>query len=141
MVALILAGLVAAQVAAFAFGVFFYFLPPGDTGEETDWSTQPLEIVADGEEPACVLNVEAVAPGRHEVYVIAVETSARVLIKDPAGVVVLRASDVADSGGAGTVPSVRLQEMGTYRVECHNEGSATTTAQLRVTSADEAAEQ
>jgi hypothetical protein len=128
-------------IAGVAFVVFSYMLPLGDTGEETDWSTQPLEIVADGEEQVCVLNVGAVAPGRHEVYVIAVETSARVLIKDPAGVVVLRASAEADSDGGGAVPSVRLQEMGTYRVECHNEGSATTTAQLRVVSADEAAQQ
>ena len=51
----------------------------------------------------------------------------------------LLASDEADSK-AEAAPSVRLREMGTYRVECHNKGRATTTAQLTVTSADEAAE-
>ena len=66
MVGLLLAALAASQIAAIAFAAFSYMLPLGDTGEETDWSTQPLEIVADGEKPACVLNVSAVAPGRHE---------------------------------------------------------------------------
>lgn len=139
MVTLVLAALAASQFASIAFAAFSYMLPLGDTGEETDLSTQPLEIVADGEKPACVLNVSVVAPGRHETDVIAVETPARVLIKDPAGNVVLRTSDEADSK-AGVVPSVRLRELGTYRVECHNKGRATTTAQLRVASADEVPE-
>ena len=139
MVALVLAAFVASQIAGIAFGAFSYMMPLGDPGEDTDWSTQPLEIVADAEKRACVLNVSAVAPGRHETLVIAVGTPARVLIKDPAGEVVLQASDEADSK-AEAAPSVRLREMGTYRVECHNNGRATTTAQLTVTSADEAAE-
>ena len=139
MVALVLAALVASQIAGVAFGVFSYMMPLGDPDEDTDWSTQPLEIVADGEKRACVLNVSAVAPGRHETHVIAVGTPARVLIKDPAGEVLLQASDEDDSK-AEAAPLVRLGEMGTYRVECHNKGRATTTAWLRVVSADEAAD-
>jgi hypothetical protein len=139
MVALVLAALVASQIAGVAFGVFSYMLPLGDPDADTDWSTQPLEIVADGEKRACVLNVSAVAPGRHETHVIAVGTRARVLIKDPAGEMLLQAFDEDDSK-AEAAPSVRLREMGTYRVECHNKGRATTTAWLRVVSADEAAD-
>ena len=139
MVALVLAAFVASQIAGIAFGVFSYMMPLGDQGGDTDWSTQPLEIVADGEKRACVLNVSAVAPGRHETHVIAVGAPARVLIKDPTGEVLLQASDGADSK-AEAAPLLRLREMGTYRVECHNKGRATTTAWLRVVSADEAAD-
>ena len=139
MVALVLAAFVASQIAGIAFSAFSDMMPLRDSGEDTDWSTQPLEIVADSEKRACVLNVSAVTPGQHETHVIAVGTPAQVLIKDPTGEVVLQASDEADSK-TEAAPSVQLREMGTYRVECHNKGRATTTAQLTVTSADKAAD-
>ena len=137
-VLLLVAALGAATVASLAFTIFGYMVGEDDFGDDVDWSTQPLEVVAVGTE-ACVLNVDAVAPGRHDVAAFAEGARAQVVIKDPSGEVIFRT--VAETAEEPVrQPFVRLRELGAYRVECRS-GGAVSSATLQVTTADELAGQ
>jgi hypothetical protein len=105
-----------------------------------DPEVQPLEIVvgtSDSEFGPCVLNVDEVAAGTHEVVPVATAGSATVRILDPSGATLFeRALEVHPAEGGGLeVPaedggSVRLGE-GTHRVECIA-SDGTHTAELSV---------
>lgn len=130
-VGIALAGLAAAAFAGLAFAAFSYFAVP-ESSEPGDWSTQPLEVIAD--DGVCLLNVESVAPGKHEVYVIAVSAPAEVLVRDDTGRVVLRHSAQPDTK-TGMAPAVELR-LGVYEVECRSAGSSSSVS-LRVVDAAE----
>lgn len=126
----VLGGLAAAQVAIIAFAIFMYM--PGLAGaEEVDWSTQPLEVVVGGPAGACALSLDAVAPGSHEVVVIAEGSTSRVVIRDPSGRVVFRDEEAADGSVGPDIPNVRLG-LGSHRVTCTSDEGTRGTAQLRV---------
>ena len=127
---LVVAGLGAATVASVAMGGFLYFLTPE---EEPDWSTQPIEVVVTESERTCGFNVEAVAPGRHDIVVIPNDADSVVVIRDPSGRTVLR--QAAEVGAVGVSNTVRLR-VGTYDVRCRTEG-ATMAAKLPVVPAAE----
>jgi hypothetical protein len=130
----VLGGLAAAMTASIAFGAFTYFLPM--QAEEVDWSTQPLEVVVGGPAGACVLSLDAVAPGVHEVVVIAQGSTARVVIRDPSGRVVFRDEEAADGSAGSDLPGVRMG-IGSHRVTCSSDEGTRGTAQLRVVPAGE----
>lgn len=130
-----LGGLAAAQVAVIAFAIFMY-MPGLEGAEEVDWSTQPLEVIVDGPAGACALSLDAVAPGLHEVVVIAEGSTSRVVIRDPSGRVVFRDEEDADGAAGPDIPSVRLG-LGNHRVTCSSDEGTRGTAQLRVVPAGE----
>jgi hypothetical protein len=130
----VLGGLAAATVASIAFAAFTYFLPM--QAEEVDWSTQPLEVVVGGPAGACSLSLDAVAPGVHEVVVIAEASTSRVVIRDPSGRVLFRAEEEADGAAGPNIPSARLG-LGNHRVTCSSDEGIRGTAQLRVVPAGE----
>jgi hypothetical protein len=125
--ALLAAGVLAAMVATVALAGFLYFLEPE---EETDLSTQPIEVIVTEADRTCAFNVDAVAPGRHDVVVIPNDADSLVVIRDPSGKVVLRQAEEADGSSESHTVQLRL---GTYDVECRTD-SATMTAQLPVLS-------
>lgn len=135
-VLVLLGALVAAQFAGLVFAAFSYVLGVVAEEEEIDWSRQSLEIVADPEQ-GCVLNVEAVAPGRHEVVAFAQGQPATVLIRDPSREVLFRTSVQAGTEVA-EVQSVRLRELGTHEVECRS-GDDVARVDLEVRPAEELA--
>lgn len=95
-----------------------------------------------------MLNVDAVAPGQHDVLVVAVDSPSRVRIEDPAGTEIFRAErrpaeEAAPRPASRRSPessafagSVSL-EVGTYRVVCDIEDGTTATVPLRVRPASE----
>ena len=132
---LLIGGLGAAMVASLALAAFTYVIGSMvGADEEVDPSTQPLEIVVDAAEKACFLNVEAVAPGRHEVVVVANDAASAVVIRDPSGKVVLRQAE----SGQDDVAEARLLRLrlGTYEVECRT-SSETLGTRFRVVPASE----
>jgi hypothetical protein len=90
-----------------------------------DPENQPLEIIAGNPDPTygpCVLNVDEVGAGTHEVMPLTLAGEARVRILDPSGAVVFkRRIEEHSTEGGGSVENVagtvRL-ESGDYRVEC-----------------------
>jgi hypothetical protein len=131
----VLAGLAAAQVAAIAFALFMY-MPGLEGAEEVDRSTQPLEVVVDGPAGVCALSIDAVAPGVHDVVVIAQGSTSRVVIRDPSGRVVFRDEEAADGSAGPDIPGVRLG-LGSHHVTCSSDAGTRGTAQLRVVPAGE----
>ena len=129
---LLVAGVVAASFASLAMAGFFYVL---SSEEERDWSTQPLEVVVEEAKRTCMLNVDRVAPGRHDVLVIAVDADSRVLIRDRSDRVVFRQAVEAGDTLVEEVRAVALR-LGTYDVECRT-GSATMNVELPVVPARE----
>ena len=128
---LFLGGLLAANIASVAMAAFLYVLTPA---EEIDASTQPIEVIVTEADRTCGFNVEAVAPGRHDVHVIANDADSEVVIREPSGEVVLReTSDAASS--VSEARTVRLRP-GTYDVTCRT-SSVTMTAELPVVPAGE----
>ena len=126
-VVLLVAGFGAANVAMLAMAGFLYFLEPE---EEPDPSTQGIEVIVTEADRTCTLNVDAVAPGRHDVVVIPNDADSEVVIRDPSGKVVLRQVEEADGSVDSSVVRLRL---GTYDVECRTD-SATMTTELPVLS-------
>lgn len=123
-------GLAAAIVASITFGIFLY-MSGLEGAEEVDWSTQPLEVVVGGPAGACSLSLDAVAPGVHEVVVIAEASTSRVVIRDSSGRVLFRDEEEADGTAGPEIPSVRLG-LGSHRVTCSSDEGIRGTAQLRV---------
>ncbi len=92
-----------------------------------DPEVQPLEVIAGNPDPAygpCLLNVDEVGAGTHEVAPLSLQGKATVRILDPSGSVIFeRAIEEAASEGGGhevlgeDQGSVRL-EAGDHRVEC-----------------------
>ena len=144
-----LAGLVLTATLLGALGIVLYRGVVswwGPSGAE-DWGRHPLEIVAEGSQGACMLNVDALAPGNHDVLVVAADSPSRVRIEDPSGNEIFRADKkpVADTASrpAATEPptaepvrSISL-DTGIYRVVCEIENGPTATVPLRVRPADE----
>lgn len=97
----------------------------GDTPPDPE--VQPLEIVAGNSDPEygpCLLNVEEVAAGTHDVTPMSMAGPATVRILDPSGAVVFEREieeNPAEGGGREVLEedqgSVRLGE-GDHRVEC-----------------------
>lgn len=93
--------------------------------EPPEPEVQPLEIIAGEPDPKyepCVLNVDEVGAGTHEVMPISVEGRATVRILDPEGDVIFKRTVDDDDGADSTIPpewerSVGLQP-GNHRVEC-----------------------
>ena len=123
---MVVVGLFAAMMATVFFSGFTYFLAPVGA-ESEDPSTQPLEVVAAPD--SCVLNVREVAPGTHEVVVVAEQAGFRVLIRDPSGKVVF--VGVTRPGSEPVTPRTVPLGVGTYRVECRG-GGGTHLAELLV---------
>ena len=108
--------------------------PPADP------EVQPLEIVVGNPDPEhgpCLLNVDEVGAGTHEVTPMSMGGAATVRILDPSGAAVFERSIVEHplEGGGHEVPvddagSVRLGE-GRHRVECLL-SDGTHTAELQV---------
>ena len=101
-----------------------------------DPTVQPLEIIAGNPDPRygpCLLDVNEVGAGTHEVAPLSLQGKATVRILDPSGAVIFeRAIEAAASEGEGREVlgedpgSVRL-EAGDHRVECVlSEGTHTT---------------
>lgn len=96
-----------------------------------DPETQPLEIIVgnpDLKHGSCLLNVDEVGAGTHEVTPLALAGKARVRILDPFGVVVFKLTIEENSTEGGghevqqdDVGTVRL-EAGEYHVECILDG-------------------
>lgn len=96
-----------------------------------DPEVQPLEIVAGNPDPQygpCLLNVDEVGAGTHEVTTLSMAGNATVRILDPSGAVTFERAveqHPLDSGGhevlAEDQGSVRL-EAGDHRVECSVSG-------------------
>lgn len=96
-----------------------------------DPEVQSLEIISGNPDPKygpCLLNVDEVGAGIHDVTTMSMGGNARVRILDPAGVVVYERSveeHPLEGGGhevlAEDQGSVRL-EAGDYRVECSVSG-------------------
>ena len=128
-------GLGAAMVATIALAAFSYVLSSLAYEEEQDWATQPLEVVVDEAERACILNVEGVAPGRHEVLVIANDAESRVVIRSPSDRVVFRQVVQPEDTTRSKVPTVRLR-LGSHEVECRT-SAWTGTTELPVVAPDE----
>jgi hypothetical protein len=92
-----------------------------------DPEVQPLEIIVGNPDPdygPCLLNVEEVGAGTHEVTPVTMAGKARVRILDPSGVVVFKRTiqeHPAEGGGHEVLEeeqgTVRL-EAGKHRVEC-----------------------
>jgi hypothetical protein len=92
-----------------------------------DREVQPLEIIAGNLDPdlgPCLLNVDEVGAGTHEVTPISMNGEAKVRILDPSGAVIFKRaleSHAAEGGGQEVLPeeqgSVRL-EAGDHRVQC-----------------------
>lgn len=105
-----------------------------------DPETQPLEIIVGNPDPKrgpCLLNVDEVGAGTHEVTPLALAGEARVRILDPLGVVVFKRTieEHSTEGGDHEVKqndegTVRL-EAGEYRLECILAGRTHSTS-LRV---------
>lgn len=137
--------LVTGVLGAVMFGAFSSMLAPS---EEVDWEHETLEVVAEGNQDACMLNVDAVAPGEHKVRVIAVDSPSQVRIEDESGTEVFRAHDVPgksseDEPGEGAGPTdsavtawVELG-VGTYQVVCDIADGGTASVPLRVRPAAE----
>lgn len=133
----VLAGLVVTASVVGMLGVvlargFVSWLGPSNA---QDWASHPLEVVAEGSQDACMLNVDALAPGDHDVLVVAVDARSRVRIVDPSGAEVFRAA--GEPAAASPVDGSVSLEVGTYRVVCDIEDGATATVPLRVRPADE----
>ncbi len=116
-----------------------------------DLEVQPLEVVVNSRsqpETPCLLNVEEVRAGEHDVTVIGESGYARVRIVDERGRVVFRTDNAGQrietnedgevkiigsegEGGEGMGPPARL-EAGTYTVECRPETGEAGDAALRV---------
>ena len=101
-----------------------------------DPETQPLEIIAGNPDPEygpCLLNVDEVGAGTHELTSMSMAGSATVRILDPSGAVIFERrldEHAAEAGGhevQGEAPeSVRLGP-GDHRVECTlSDGTHTT---------------
>ena len=92
-----------------------------------DPEVQPLEIIVGNPDPnhgPCLLNVDEVAAGTHDVTPVAMAGKARVRILDPSGAVVFKRTieeHPAKGGGHEVLPrdegTVRLRA-GEHRVEC-----------------------
>lgn len=92
-----------------------------------DPEVQPLEIIVGNPDPEygpCLLNVDEVGAGTHDVTPVAMAGKARVRILDPSGAVVFKRTiqeHPAEGGGHEVVQedqgTVRLQA-GEHRVEC-----------------------
>lgn len=123
--------------------------PLGDS--PPDLEVQPIEVVVNsGSRPSmpCLLNVDEVRAGHHEVSIIGVSGYARVSIVDEDARVVFRSDNVGqrtetnDAGevtiygaeGEGTGPPARL-EPGTFTVQCRPENGVAGEATLRVLTA------
>ena len=92
--------------------------------DAVDPSVQPLEIVVGGAERPCLLNVEEVEVGTHEVTPVSEAGRATVRVMSPSGEVLFERAvrtEPAEGGGVEVPPadqgSVRLAE-GEHRVEC-----------------------
>jgi hypothetical protein len=130
------------MVVPVAYLGFAYFLLPADgwLEEGEDPSVQSLEIVVDSlTGKGCVLNVEEVGAGNHEVVVIAVASPSRVRIVNRSGRVVYEASaepqdpeDQEEGEAAGTAPGFVTLTEGRYRVECRSDGGTNESAELNV---------
>ena len=104
-----------------------------------DLEVQPLEIVAgnpDPEHSPCLLNVDEVAAGTHDVTPLSLAGQATVRILDPSGAAVFERTieeHRLQGGGHEVLPedqgSVRLGE-GDHRVECTVSGGTHSTALL-----------
>ncbi len=101
-----------------------------------DPEAQPLEIIAGNPDPGygpCLLNVDEVGAGTHEVTPLSLQGTATVRILDPSGAVIFERAieETASEGGGHEVlvedqGSVRLGA-GDHRVECVlSEGTHTT---------------
>ncbi len=149
----VVTGVVAGALGVVLYGAFSSLLAPS---EPVDWARQPLEVVAEGDQAACMLNVDAVAPGRHAISVVAVDAPSVVRIEDPSGSAVFTAArepapesprphvagprepvpSLVPSLGRSDGPSVRLA-VGTYRVVCDIADGLTASVPLRVRPASE----
>lgn len=108
-----------------------------------DPEVQPLEIIAGNPDPGsgpCLLNVEEVAAGTHEVAPFSLQGKATVRILDPSGAVIFERA-LEEHAVAGEGHEVLAEDPGSVRlgagdhlVECVlSEGTATT--ELRVVAA------
>lgn len=153
-----LAGLVVTAAVIGALGVVLVrgFVSWRGPADAQDWASRPLEVVAEGSQQACMLNVDALAPGDHDVLVVAVDSPSQVSIEDPSGAEIFRAArtPVGDArpGPAprsvlpptprpGSTPSpvagsVTL-DVGIYQVVCAIDDGATASVPLRVRPAGE----
>jgi hypothetical protein len=105
-----------------------------------DAEVQPLEIIAGNPDPElgpCLLNVDEVGAGTHDVTPIALASKARVRILDPSGAVVFERA-IESHPGEGGAHEVLSQDRGSVRlgagdhhVECILE-AGTYSATLRV---------
>ncbi len=106
-----------------------------------DPEVQPLEIIvgnADPEYGPCLLNVDEVGAGSHEVLPMSMAGNATVRILDPSGAVLYEQAleEHRSQGGGHEVPeddqgSVRLAS-GSHRVECTLSADTTHTTELLV---------
>lgn len=97
-----------------------------------DPEVQPLEVVVNSSsqpETPCLLNVDTIRAGDHDVSVIGESGPARVRIVDERGRVVFRTDNAGEGEGMG--PPARLVA-GTYTVECRPDTGQAGEAALRV---------
>jgi hypothetical protein len=110
-----------------------------DLTRRTTVTQAPPTVVVESRGGGCTVAPAQVAAGEHEVVLVAVDGPASLVVRDPAGAVVLERRAVQQEQGEGppvhgsTEPARLDLRPGDHAVECRPDGAPAGTATLRVT--------